>query len=153
MDFTNFLISTGWGCLKNILLMMAIIIPLMIAIEIFVELDLLQRLTGIMTPFTRLMGMSRESNTPLLAGIIFGISYGAGIIIYSARNGSIETKEIFTINLFLVICHSIFEDTLLFAVLGAYWLPIVVTRFALAVVVCTLWVRLSRIWLRMRTNA
>lgn len=143
MDLMSFLIDAAWGCAKNVALMLAIIIPLMIMIEVFQEMDLLHRMTSIMNPVTRFIGMSRESNLPMLAGMVFGISYGAGLIIHSTRTGAIKGEEIFTINLFLVICHSIFEDTLLFAAVGAKWLPILLGRFLLAVIVCALWVRLG----------
>ncbi|MDO4539482.1 MAG: nucleoside recognition domain-containing protein [Syntrophomonadaceae bacterium] len=141
MVFLPFLAEAGWGCFKNIALMMAIIIPLMIVIEIFQERDILNRMMAVMNPITRFMGMSRESNLPLLAGMVFGISYGAGVIINCTRAGTIRNEEIFTINLFLIICHSIFEDTLLFAAIGAKWIPLLLGRFVLAVIVCAVWVR------------
>ncbi|MEA1962235.1 MAG: hypothetical protein U9N81_13375 [Bacillota bacterium] len=80
---------------------------------------------------------------PLLAGLFFGISYGAGIIINCAQEGKLRTEDIYTINLYLVICHSLFEDTLLFAAIGANWLPIVVGRIILATLVCFCWSRWS----------
>ena len=51
--------------------------------------------------------------------------------------------DIYMINLFLVICHSVFEDTILFAAIGAAWLPVLVFRLLLAVVVCLV---VARFW-------
>lgn len=129
------------GSLRNVLQMAMIVIPLMVFIEIFKDLDLLNRLTSVITPITRLIGLKREGNLPLLAGLFFGISYGAGIIIGSAREGKLQPEDIYVINLFLVICHSLFEDTLLFASIGAKWLPLLVGRLILATVVCAIWSR------------
>jgi len=124
------------GSLDNMLQIAVIVIPLMLFIEIFRDLNLLDRLTGLLAPFTRLLGISKEGNLPLLAGVIFGISYGGGVIINSSREGKLSLKEIYLINLFLIICHSVFEDTVLFAAIGAQWLPILISRFLMAVVVC-----------------
>lgn len=132
------------GCIKNVLQMAMIIIPLMIFIEVFQDLHLLDRMTAFLTPLTRLFGLPREGNLPLLAGLLFGISYGAGIIISSAQDGELSLDDIFIINLFLIICHSLLEDTLLFAAIGAKWLPILLTRLMMAILVCTLYARIVR---------
>ena len=80
---------------------------------------------------------------PLVAGLVFGISYGAGIIIQAAREGTLDYRDIYMINLFLVICHSVFEDTILFAAIGAIWLPVLLFRLLLAVIVCMV---VARFW-------
>lgn len=127
------------GSLDNMLQIVVIVIPFMLFVEIFRDLNLLDRLTCLLTPLTELLGISKEGNLPLLAGIIFGISYGGGVIISSAREGKFTHNEIYLINLFLIICHSVFEDTVLFAAIGAKWLPILISRFIMAVAVCYLY--------------
>lgn len=129
------------GSLENVWRMAIIIIPLMIFIEIFKELNLLERITSVLNPLTRFMGLSHEGNLPLMAGLFFGISYGAGIILNSTNQGSLQAEDIYMVNLFLVICHSLFEDTFLFAAIGANWIPILLGRIILAVLICTLWYR------------
>lgn len=129
------------GSLRNVWQMAIIVIPLMIFIEIFQDLQLMDRLTSFMRPLTRLIGLNDEGNLPLLAGLLFGISYGAGIIIAGARGGRLTRDDIFLVNLFLIICHSIFEDTLLFAAIGAEWIPLLVGRFILACLICGIWSR------------
>jgi len=59
----------------------------------------------------------------IAAGLILGITYGAGILISEAKSGALSKKDIFFIATFLMICHSIIEDTLLFVIFGAnYWI-------------------------------
>jgi hypothetical protein len=127
------------GSINNVFRMAIIIIPLMIFIEIFQDLHLLERVTSLINPLTRLIGLNHEGNLPLMAGLFFGISYGAGIIINSTKQGRLQPEDIYLINLFLVICHSLFEDTLLFAAIGANWIPILLGRLILAILVCALW--------------
>ncbi len=69
----------------------------------------------------------------LITGLILGITYGAGILIGEKKN--LNKKEILFISTFLMICHSIIEDTALFAIFGASIAILVLVRFFLALVI------------------
>jgi hypothetical protein len=112
-----------------------IVVPLMIILEISREYGALNKLTSWLHPFTRRLGMKRESIYPLIAGIIFGISYGGGVLIGESGTGLISGRQMFLVALFLGMCHSIFEDTLLFMSQGANGAVILIVRFILAIVV------------------
>ena len=61
----------------------------------------------------------------IIAGLILGITYGAGVLLKEANSGSLSKKDILYIGTFLMICHSIIEDTLLFVIFGAnYWVMV-----------------------------
>lgn len=141
MSFLAILQEAVTGSLRNVLQMAMIVIPLMIFIEVFNDLHLMERLTSFLNPLSRFIGLNQEGNLPLLAGLLFGISYGAGVIISSARDGELTARDIYLVNLFLIICHSVLEDTLLFAAIGARWVPILVGRFMLACLICAIWSR------------
>lgn len=136
MDFISIFAEAFLGCMKSIGLIAAIVIPLMIFIEILKDINALEKTIGIMTPITNILGISKEARLPIFAGLVFGISYGGGIIIESAKAGKLSYEDIYITNLFLVICHSIFEDTILFAAIGAKWLPILAVRIILAIIIC-----------------
>ncbi|HWP98227.1 MAG TPA: nucleoside recognition domain-containing protein [Syntrophomonadaceae bacterium] len=127
------------GSAVNVLKMAAIVIPLMIFIEIFKDLNWLDRLTSIIAPVTRASGISQEGNLALMSGLLFGISYGSGVILQNTREGKLTYEDIFLINLFLVVCHSLFEDNLLFAAIGSRWLLVLVLRFVIAIGLCVIW--------------
>lgn len=80
------------------------------------------------------IGLRSESLFALMTGILFGISYGAGVLIPQAQSGALSRKQVFLIALFLCLCHAIIEDTLLFALLGANAWIIIVTRFVAAMI-------------------
>lgn len=132
------------GSAVNVLKMAAIVIPLMIFVEVFKELNWLDRLTSVMAPVTRASGISPEGTLPLLSGLVFGISYGSGLIIQSSREGQLSPDDIYLINLFLVMCHSIFEDNLLFAAIGSDWILVLIIRLVIAILFCNLWSRIYR---------
>ena len=61
----------------------------------------------------------------IIAGQLLGITYGAGIILREASRGALTRENIFFIGTFLMICHSLIEDVLLFVLFGAnYWIII-----------------------------
>lgn len=61
----------------------------------------------------------------IVAGQLLGITYGAGIILREAGRGTLTKENIFFIGTFLMVCHSLIEDVLLFVLFGAnYWIII-----------------------------
>jgi len=68
-------------------------------------------------------------------GIILGITYGAGVLIKEAQSGNISRNDLFYISTFLMICHAIIEDTLLFVIFGADFTMVVIIRTLAAIVI------------------
>jgi len=68
-------------------------------------------------------------------GIILGITYGAGILIKEVQSGNIKKEDIFYIGTFLMICHAIIEDTLLFVIFGADFTMVVGIRTIAAIII------------------
>ncbi|MEI6154526.1 MAG: nucleoside recognition protein [Deltaproteobacteria bacterium] len=86
-------------------------------------------------------GITHNGLVPLITGIIIGLTYGAGIIIYSIRTSNINKREAFLILLFLSICHAMIEDTLIFVIIGANGFILVAFRFILAIILTYLMYR------------
>jgi len=70
----------------------------------------------------------------LSVGIILGITYGAGILINEVESGNIKKEDIFFIGTFLMICHAVIEDTLLFVIFGADFTMAVLIRTLAAII-------------------
>lgn len=134
-DWQSFVNEAARGSLKNVLIMASIIIPIMIILELAREFKLLDRFSSKVAPALKIFGMSPESAFPLLGGFVFGISYGAGILIDAAKSGKISWRDMFLVNVFLSVCHAMVEDTALFLAVGADPFVIIVGRLMLAVVV------------------
>lgn len=112
---------------------------------IFLFLELIQRL-GLLTKGykkiarpVRFLGLSEAAVAPLLAGIFFGIIYGAGVITDLIKKPGLDKKQVLLVSVFLGMCHAIVEDTGLFLVLGAniFWLTLPRIIVALAVTFLT----------------
>jgi len=109
-----------------------IVMPLIILLEWAKSQRWFGRFIDATNPLFRPIGFRPQAIFPLLIGIIFGIAYGAGVLIPQARSGDLDAKQVFLIAAFLGLCHAIIEDTLLFVALGANGWVIVVTRFLIA---------------------
>ena len=94
------------------------IIALITAIIFF--MDLLKR-----TRYIQSYGHRVQTSFSLLTGQLLGITYGAGILIKEANSGTLQRRDLLFIGTFLMVCHSLLEDPLLFVLFGAnYWIII-----------------------------
>lgn len=109
-----------------------IIIPLFIVLEFAQRRGILDWVGGHTRRFFSFLHFEKESIFPLLAGLCFGISYGAGVLLDEAKQGRIQGKQTFLVASYLGICHAVFEDTLLFVAIGASGLLLVIPRLAAA---------------------
>ena len=72
---------------------------------------------------------------PIIVGQLLGITYGAGILIKEVNSGTLSRRDVLFVATFLMVCHSIIEDTLLFVMFGANCLIIIVIRIVMAFLV------------------
>jgi len=78
----------------------------------------------------------------IIVGIFLGITYGAGILLSEAN--SLKKSELFYIATFLMICHAIIEDTLLFVIFGADFTIVVIVRTIWALVFAYLFTKIYK---------
>jgi hypothetical protein len=120
-----------------------IVMPLIMFLEWARSRQWFARFIDATNPVFKPVGFRPQALFPLLTGILFGISYGAGVLIPQARSGELDARQVFLIGAFLSVCHAIIEDTLLFAALGGNAWVIVLTRFSVALLVVFALSRLS----------
>jgi len=96
------------------------------------------------TQFVTNYGQRVQTSFSLLTGQLLGITYGAGILFKEAESGNLEKKDIFFIGTFLMICHSLLEDPLLFVIFGANYWVMIISRLAMA---CIATILISRFFL------
>lgn len=132
MSLIEFLWETLLGVGFSILKLSLIIIPLMIVMQVLKDYHWLDRLTRFLQPLGNWMGIRKDGLFPLLVGILFGISYGSGVIIQSVESGEMNEKDRLLVAVFLVLCHAVIEDTLILAAVGANGLILLTTRLLAA---------------------
>lgn len=122
-----------------------IVMPLMIVIQVLKDLQWLQVFSRWMAPVTRALGMKENTSTTLAAGLIFGLAYGAGVMIQAVKEDGVSKKDVTIAFIFLAACHAVVEDTLIFLPLGIPVLPLLLIRLVLAIVLTAIVVK---IWKR-----
>ena len=132
MDWQVILQEIITGGARIAVLVPAIIIPLMVVLALLTDTRLLDRGVGFIQPVMQRLNLSNRVAFPLLAGLFLGIVFGSGVIISFARDGTLTKRDLIIVLVFLGICHSIIEDTLIFAALGANWWVLISCRFVLA---------------------
>ncbi|WP_338788341.1 nucleoside recognition domain-containing protein [Metabacillus sp. FJAT-53654] len=131
--------KAGLGVLQLAL----IVIPLMIVIQFLKDLGLLTVFTKWMAPVTRMLGMKENTSMTLVAGLTIGLAYGAGVMIQAVKEDNVSRKDLTLAFIFLVACHAVVEDTLIFIPLGIPVLPLLAIRLVVAIL---LTITIATIW-------
>ena len=135
MNFIAYIKDSTTGSISSVFSMAKIIIPLMIIMEILKHTKILEKISKKLKPIPKLFDISNESVFPLMIGMVFGLVYGAGIIVESVEEGNLNKKDLYIVMIFLVACHAIFEDTFIFAAVGANLWLLFITRLIVALIV------------------
>jgi len=122
--------------------MLLVLVGIFLLLELAKRYGVLERVLHGLERVLKFMGYERDAGMPWLAGNVFGIVFGAGLIVESVKESRLTPKQVTLVATFLAICHGLFEDTGIFLVLGANFFWIVVPRIVLAVIVT--WI-LSRV--------
>ncbi|WP_199484540.1 nucleoside recognition domain-containing protein [Peribacillus glennii] len=109
-----------------------IVIPLMAVIQIMKDLNWLEAFSRRLAPFTRFLGMKPNASMTLVAGLTIGLAYGAGVMIQAVKEDNVSKRDITLAFIFLVACHAVVEDTLIFIPLGIPVLPLLLIRITVA---------------------
>nr|WP_321467809.1 nucleoside recognition protein [uncultured Desulfobulbus sp.] len=119
---------------------------LLLSLEIIVLISIIILIMDLLKSSRFLQAHLAKVNTSfsIIAGQLLGITYGAGIILREANRGALSRENIFYIGTFLMICHSIVEDVLLFVLFGANYWVVIGVRLPAALLISYLMVRLFR---------
>lgn len=147
----------GWGEITltalekaslGILQLALIVIPLMIVMQYLKDKGWLNRFSNWMAPAMKLLGMKENTSMTMAAGLTIGLAYGAGVMMQAAKEDGVSKKDLYLAFIFLVSCHAVVEDTLVFVPLGIPVLPLliirVVTAVVLTILVAYIWNKLER---------
>lgn len=125
-----------WGldmialCIK----IFAIIMPLMTALETMKAFNIIDRIVGAAAPVFRILGLSQATGMLWLTAAIFGLAYGAAVIVEETKANNFSRDELTRLQLSIGINHAMIEDPALFLSLGIpplwLWMPRLVAAIA-----------------------
>lgn len=134
-----------WSTVKLCLTILVIVSVLTAAMDLMKAHGWVEKADKPLRPFLRAMGLSRRSGFLWLTAVVFGLVYGAALIMEEARAGYLDDDELEDLQVSIGLNHSMIEDTIIFAAIGCNILWIAVPRLAMAVLA----VRLNRLARRM----
>ena len=134
----EWVVLTGWLCGK----IFVIIMSLLMALELLKALGWIHAVVRALSPLLGALGLSRKVGVLWVTAAVFGLSYGAAVIVEEAKAGHLTPEELEDLQLSIGINHSLVEDPALFLSLGlpAFWLW--VPRIVMAMVAT----RLLSLW-------
>jgi hypothetical protein len=119
-----------------------IIIAIMIVMEIMRNYRWIDSIVKVLGPFMRVLGLQKKVGMLWLTAVVFGLSYGAAVIVSDARNGSFTKSELEGLHISIGINHAIIEDPAIFLSLGLnpfwLWVPRLIAAIV-AVHIFSLW--------------
>jgi spore maturation protein SpmB len=127
INHVSFMAMLGaWGvdtlflCAK----ILVIIMPLMCILEIMKQFNLIDHFVKPLTPLLRILGLDKKVGMLWLTAVIFGLLYGAAVIVEAAKKGNFTREELQQLQVSIGINHSMLEDPALFLSLGLgpFWL-------------------------------
>jgi len=122
------LASTGKLAVKIVLIVLAI----MIAQRLLEEFKVMDLLSRIFSPLMKIFGLGEGSSFLWIVINIVGYAYGAGIVVEEIESGKMKAQDGDLFNHHAALCHSLLEDTALYAALGLPLFWITVPRLVLA---------------------
>ncbi|ARK32053.1 nucleoside recognition domain-containing protein [Halalkalibacter krulwichiae] len=145
-------LQVGWQGVMSaslgIVQLALIVIPLMIVVQIMKEKNWLKFISKGMRPFTKMLGIKENTSTTLASGLLFGLAFGAGVMIQAVKEDGVEKKDLYLVFIFLVACHAVIEDTLIFIPLGIPVWPLllirVITAIVLTIAIAYVWKKLEK---------
>ena len=95
-------------------------------------------------PLLRLIGLSKNTTSITIIGVLLGIIYGGGLLINEAKSGRVSKTEVFGSLTLLALLHSVIEDTILILLLGAHISGALFFRVLFALILTSIIIRLIR---------
>ncbi len=119
---------------------LAIITPLMIGLEIMKSYHWIDRIVKVTAPFLTLLGLKKQTGFLWMTATIFGLTYGAAVIMAEAKTGLLSKDELEHLQISIGINHSMIEDPALFLPLGInmfwLWAPRLIAAIVAVQLVC-----------------
>ncbi|WP_269901361.1 hypothetical protein [Paenalcaligenes faecalis] len=123
---------------RTLIMTALIIFCLVVILDVLGKIGFTNLVTKLMTPILRLSGLDERVAPVTTVGVLLGLSYGGALIIEQAQKNNFDAKTRLLALSWLSLSHSLIEDTLLVAALGAnIWVilvgRIIITLIAMAI--------------------
>jgi len=133
--FLPMLSAWGLSTLRLIIKIIVLVLTIMVGQRLMEEFRVMDLLSRITAPAMRVFGLPHSASFLWIVINIVGYAYGAAIIMERVKDGKMKPQEADLVNHHACLCHSLFEDTVLYVAIGVPLFWITVPRLAMAMVV------------------
>lgn len=98
-------------------------------------------------PLIRLMGLDKKTGFIWMTAVMFGLLYGAAVIMEEINEGGLTKEQLEALHLSIGINHAVVEDPILFMALGINAVWVYLPRLLAAILA----VRFIQLWQRLQT--
>lgn len=134
LTFVMMLKDWFFRTLKNLIIMAVLIYSLSVLQKVLTEFGIIEYISKFLKPVMIFFGLSPKTAFLWLISNTLGLAYGAGIMIDEAEKGETTQEENDLLNHHIGISHSNLEDLLLFAAVGGSYLWMLLSRWAMSLV-------------------
>lgn len=128
--FKDWLIST----LKLVCKMTLLIYSLTIIQRLLTDWGIVDYLSKILKPLMTLFGLPPKTSFLWIIANIIGLAYGAAAMLEKTSKGELSKEDIDLLNTHIGISHSNFEDLFLLSSIGAIWWILLLSRWAMSII-------------------
>jgi len=139
ISFASMVLNWASGSWVFFLKIFLIVIGLMMITRLLERCGIILLLERIISPIRCALGLPRSVSYLWIVANVLGLAYGSAVIIGKKKEGTISDRDIRLLNASIAVCHSLFEDTVLFAAIGAAVPWIVFPRLIIAAFFVWIW--------------
>lgn len=136
----------AWMILDLTLTILGLVVVFMLAIEAFRARGWIEPLVRLLSPLLRAMGLSRQVGLLWVAACVFGLAFGAAVIVEEAKSGKMTKEELDALHLSIGINHGFIDDPALFMSIGVSYWWLLIPRLIMAMLAA----RLMTLWYKMK---
>ena len=130
--FVEFLKSWAIRTLKTVALMVVLVYALTLLQRILNEFGIIKHISNFLKPVMIFFGLPPRTAFLWLVANTLGLAYGAAVMIDEAETGTTTKEENDLLNHHIGVSHSNLEDLLLFTAIGGSFLWMLLSRWAMS---------------------
>ncbi|WP_415236921.1 nucleoside recognition domain-containing protein [Sneathiella sp.] len=125
----------AWGIssLTGLISVFGVLVFLITLLRVLEYLGITKLITRALTPALRLMGVGPNAAPLAMIGILLGLSFGGALILREVEKGALQPRSIFISMIFMGLCHSLIEDTIIAIAYGGHWSGVLVGRLVISI--------------------
>ena len=146
LSFWSTLGDWAVSALKLVVMMIAIIYSLNILQRMLREFGIMEKIAKVFRPLMWVFGLPAGTVFLWLVANIIGLGYGAAAMLFELDRGDVTRRDVLLLDTHICISHSNLEDLLLLTACGAVWWIMLLSRWAMSIVL--VWELRLEFWIK-----